>query len=63
MLNGSTSKSGQNPRTAALGSRPTSEFLKERLVVGSGLDANFLDMLIESIQRSNSLFDPARVAI
>jgi hypothetical protein len=51
------SKSGGNPVTAPPSSRPISEFLKGRLVVGSGLDANCSDKLIEAIQRSSKLFD------
>lgn len=52
-LNTSTPKSGQNPRTVPPYSRPTSELLKGRLVVGSGLTSNSYNELIDAIQWLN----------
>jgi len=57
ILNGSISKSGQNPRTAPPNSRPTSEFLKGKMVVGSGLGANQLVVFVNAMNEMGKIFE------
>ena len=57
ILNGLISKSGQNPRTAAPSNKPASEFLKGRVVVGSGLGANQLVVFVNAMNEMGKIFE------